>query len=62
MFGKLLDTVVDAALQPVRDGISIIEGLSEGEIREKAILRLGADVVAGMAFAEIVEYVKTLDE
>lgn len=62
MFGKLIGTVVDAALQPVRDGLDILDGLSEGEIREKAVLRLGADVVAGMAFAEIVDYVKALED
>lgn len=56
MFGDLLNKVVDIATQPLRDGIEILEGLSEGEIREKAALRLGADVVAGMAFSEVLEF------
>ena len=75
MFGKLFDAVADAAadfvgdpvgttvditLQPVRDGLDIIDGLSEGELREKAILRLGADVAGGMALSEIVEWYSEL--
>lgn len=70
MFGKILDnvcntvdnfiddplgTAADMALQPVRDVADIIEGFSEGELREAAALRLGADVVAGMALAEVVD-------
>lgn len=45
---------VDSAFNPVRNTADIIEGLSEGEIRTLAIAKLGADVVAGMAFSEIV--------
>lgn len=41
--------------QPVRDGLDLLDGLTEGEIRTKAALRLGADVVAGMALSEIIE-------
>lgn len=48
-------TTVDMALQPVRDGVDVIEGLTEGEIRTAAALRLGTDVVAGMAMSEIIE-------
>lgn len=55
----MFDKVFDMELQPVRDGIDVLDGLSEGEIKEKAALRLGADVVAGMTFAEVVEF---LDE
>lgn len=71
MFGKILDTVtetasnfvkdpvgtsVDMATQPFRDAANIIDGLSEGELRAKAALRLGADVAAGMAIGELVEW------
>lgn len=49
-----LGTTVDIITQPVRDGLDIIDGLSEGELREQAIFRLGADVVAGMAISEII--------
>ena len=52
--GKTIDTIT----QPVRDSIDILEGLSEGELREKAILRLGADVVSGMALGEVIDYLK----
>ncbi|CAL9967623.1 hypothetical protein VPHD479_0119 [Vibrio phage D479] len=48
-------TTVDMALQPVRDGLDIVEGLTEGEIRYMAAARLGADCVAGMALSEVIE-------
>ncbi len=50
-----IGTTVNTAIQPVRDTLSILEGLSEGEIRAKASLRLGTDVVAGMALSEVIE-------
>jgi len=53
--GKLVGAAADMALQPVRDTVDILDGLTEGEIREKAVMRLGADVVAGMALSEIVD-------
>lgn len=62
MLGDLIDKVVKTATQPVRDGLSVIEGLTEGEIREKAAIRLGADIVAGLALSEIIEMLKELDE
>ena len=49
-------TVVKEVTQPVRDAADVLEGLSEGELRTKATLRLGADVVAGMALSEIIDY------
>lgn len=72
MFGKMLDSVcntvdnfvddpigatVDMALEPVRNAADVLEGLTEGEIRHVAALKLGADVVAGMALNEILEAV-----
>ena len=51
----LLDDLTKAALSPVVDGLDVLEGLTEGELRTKAIARLGADVVAGMAVSEIIE-------
>lgn len=51
----MLDFLIRAATQPLRDGLDILDGLSEGELRTKAIARLGADVVGGMALSEIVE-------
>lgn len=74
MFGKLLDSVVDSVsdfvddpigksvdivTQPVRDGLEIIDGLTEGELRSKAALRLGADVASGMALSELLEWYKS---
>lgn len=54
----LAEIVVKGALAPVRDGLDILDGLTEGEIRTKAVARLGADVVAGMALSEIIEALK----
>lgn len=49
------DKAIDIALQPVADGIIVFQGLTEGELRTQAALRLGADVVSGMAVSEIIE-------
>lgn len=46
---------VDSVTQPVVDTFDVLDGLTEGEIREKAALRLGADAVAGMALSEILD-------
>ncbi len=56
MFGDLINFAVKTVTRPIVDGLDILEGLTEGEIREKAAIRLGADVVAGMAISEVVEY------
>lgn len=70
MFGRMLDSVkettsnfledpigtsVDIALEPVRNAVDVVDGLTEGEIRHVAALKLGADVVAGMALSEILD-------
>lgn len=47
---------IDIATQPIRDGADIIDGLTEGELRYKAGLRLGADIVSGMALSELIEW------
>ena len=46
---------VEIATQPVRDGLDVLDGLSEGEIRTMAIARLGADAVSGMALGEVID-------
>ena len=46
------------ATQPIRDGIDILDGLSEGEIRERAIARFGTDVVIGVGTAELIDMLK----
>lgn len=70
MFGKLIQSTannvadfmenpisktIEVASQPIVDGCDLIQGLTEGEFREQAAIRLGADVVAGMAISEIIE-------
>jgi len=58
MISNLIQKTVKATTQPIKDGIEILEGLTEGEIRQQAIARLGVDVVAGMGIAEIIELLK----
>lgn len=47
---------IDTAIRPVNDTIDVIDWLSEGELRGKAILALGADAVSGMALGELIEW------
>lgn len=61
MFGNLLNTAINIAVQPIADAFDVLDGLTEGEIREKAALRLGADIVAGMAIGEVIEALNELD-
>ena len=51
-------TTYDITTQPLHDAVDVLDGLTEGELREKAILRLGADVVGGMALGEVIEYLQ----
>lgn len=51
-----IGTAVDVALAPVRTGVDIIDGLSEGEIRVMAIASLGLDVAVGMGSSELLEW------
>lgn len=48
-------TTIGIIKQPIVDGCDLLGGLTEGEFRYKAALRLGADVVAGMAISELME-------
>jgi len=50
------------ALQPARDAVDVLDGLTEGEIRVKAAARFGADVVGGMAVTEIINMMEVSDE
>lgn len=59
MFGFMSDlagAAIDTVTQPLRDGLDVLDGLTEGELREKAALRLGADVVGAMALVELIEW------
>ena len=51
----MFDKLIDMALSPVTDTLDVLDGLTEGEIRTKAIARLGADAVAGMALSELID-------
>ncbi len=52
---------VRVVTQPVRDGLEILGGLTEGEFRLRAAARLGVDVVSGMALGEIIEALSEID-
>lgn len=54
MFG-ILDDIIDIVTSPLNDAIEILEGLTEGELRERAILRLGASAIVGLDTTEIIE-------
>lgn len=71
MFGEFFDSVtktidkaiddpfefvIDTVTKPVRDVIEVVDGLTEGELRTKAALSLGIDVVAGMALSELIDW------
>lgn len=58
---KIFDFLADVALQPVRDAVEIVDGLTEGELRTRAAVRLGADIAAGMALSELIEWYKECD-
>ena len=56
---KIIDNpvkyAVDTATRPLKDTVEILEGLTEGELRTKAIARLGADAVVGLGSAELID-------
>lgn len=52
---NLIGDIIDIALSPLNDAIEILEGLTEGELRERAILRLGTNAIVGLGTAEIIE-------
>jgi len=62
--GKIVDDFIDDPIgatsdimwQPVRDSLDVLEGITEGELRTKAALRLGVDVAASMALSELIEW------
>jgi hypothetical protein len=56
MFGKMFDNIVDSVTQPFEDAYDIVDGLTEGELREEAAARLGSQVVMTMTTAELVEW------
>jgi len=73
MFSSLINSAIDTAVevasdpigatvkiatQPLRDGADLLDGLSEGEFRSKAALRLGADVVASLSLSSLLELMK----
>ena len=46
----------EIVLAPVEDAVEVVEGLTEGELREKAALRLGTDIVGAMALEEVIDW------
>lgn len=71
MFGKLLDSVVseaeefiknpvkatiDSLTSPLRNGLEVIDGLTEGELRLQAAAKLGTDIAVGMSVSELLDW------
>ena len=56
LIGDVLEKSVKVVTQPVRDVADVFQGLTEGELRTKAIARLGADAVGAMALSEVIEH------
>jgi hypothetical protein len=50
-----VNTALNMAAQPIVDGCDLLQGLTEGEFREKAALRLGSEFVAGMVISEVID-------
>lgn len=55
---EAIDQSINAIQRPIYDARCVVEGLSEGKLRKKAAARLGADIVATMTFAEIVDFIE----
>ena len=52
---------IEHVTRPLVDTIDVIDGLTEGELRHKAVLRLGAEVASGMAIGELVDWYSDLN-
>jgi hypothetical protein len=50
-----LGTTTKRVMQPIVDGCDLLDGLTEGEFRHRAALRLGTEAVAGMAISQVIE-------
>ena len=50
-----IEKSIETAISPLKNGLIVAGGLTEGEIKTRAIARLGADVVGGMALSELIE-------
>ena len=59
-FDDPIGEAVRITTQPLVDAVDVVDGLTEGELRTKAALRLGVDVVSGMALGELVEWYNVL--
>jgi len=54
-----LGTVVSTVTSPVINAVDVFDGLSEGELRLKAIASLGLDVAMGLGTNELISWYKT---
>ena len=52
----MIDLIALAALRPLRDAADVLAGLTEGDLRARASIRLSADLVAGMVLGDVVDY------
>lgn len=55
MFGNLID-IATSPLRVVTNTIEVVDGLTEGELRTRAALSVGAEIAGGMAVEELVDW------
>ena len=55
LLSDITEIAINTVTKPLEDGLDVLEGLTEGELRHKAALRLGVDAVSGMALSEVIE-------
>ena len=61
MFGSLLNLAVNTVTAPVRmvaNAVDIVDGLTVGEIRTRAVYALGMEAVSNMTQSELIEWYK----
>lgn len=56
LFGTVFDATVGSSLRVVGSTLDLIDGLTEGEIRTRAIASLGAEYVSNMTQSELIEW------
>jgi len=53
---SIVDTTLNSSVNTITNTLDLIDGLTEGEIREKAILELGKEAVSNMTQSQLIDY------
>ncbi len=54
--GRVAGVAVNSVVSPVTNTLEVVAGLTEGELRLKAIAALGADAALGMSVDALIEW------